>query len=102
MRDQAYDDELMDAVLLELQIQVGVGEPAGAPMFLRDNLARRRHEFGAEFAAPRAVFEGLALPRRPLDGRDVFPRVVIARTVAMMHGIEDPKLRLARGVQNFQ
>src|SRR5262249_54218576 len=102
MRDQADDDQLMDAVLLELQIQVGVGETAGAPMFLRDDLTRRRHEFGAEFTAPGAVFEALVLPRRPLDRRDVLPRLVIARTVAMMHGIEDPKLRLARGIQNFQ
>jgi hypothetical protein len=37
-----------------------------------------------------------------LDRRDVFPRLVIARTVAMMHGIEDPKLLLARGVEDFQ
>src|SRR5262245_53680271 len=101
MRDQADDDQLMDAVLLELQIQVGTGETAGAPMFLRDDLARCRHEFGVELAAPGAVFEGLALPRSPLDGCQVFPRLVIARTVAMMHGIEDPKLRLACDVQNF-
>src|SRR6476660_2752644 len=86
MRYKANDDELMDAVLLELQIQIGVGEAAGTPMFLHDDLVRRRYEFGAEFAAPSSVFEGLVLPRRPLDGRDVFPSLVIARTVAMMHG----------------
>src|SRR5215813_3841970 len=71
-------------------------------MFLRDDLAWHRQELGTEFAAPRSIFEGLALPRPPLDGRNVFPRLVIARTVAMMHGIEDPKFRLARRVQNFQ
>jgi hypothetical protein len=102
MRDQPDDDEPMDAVLPELQIQVGVGEAARAPMLLRDDLAGRRYELGAEFAAPGAVLEGLALPRRPLDGGDVLPCLVIAGTVAMMHGIEYPKLRLARRVQNFQ
>jgi len=42
--DEAHDDELMDAVLLELQIQVRVGEAAGTPMFLRDDLSRRRRD----------------------------------------------------------
>jgi len=32
VRDQPDDDELMDAVLLELQVQIGVGKAAGAPM----------------------------------------------------------------------
>src|SRR6202008_3961018 len=32
--------------------------------------------FGVEFAAPGAVFKGLVLPCRPLDGHDVFPRLV--------------------------
>ena len=59
MRYEADDDQLMDAMLLELQIQVGVGETAGAPMFLRDDLARMRCEFGAEFAAPGAVLKVL-------------------------------------------
>ena len=37
MRDQSDDDELMDAELLELQIQIGVGEATGAPMLRGDN-----------------------------------------------------------------
>src|SRR5262249_37071133 len=31
MRNESDDDELMDAVLLELQVQVGIGEAAGTP-----------------------------------------------------------------------
>jgi hypothetical protein len=50
MRYQPNDDQPMDAVLLELQIQVCVGETARAPMFLYDDFARRRHEFGTELA----------------------------------------------------
>src|SRR5215813_12216994 len=34
VRDQPDDDELMGAVLLELQVQVGVGEAARTPVFL--------------------------------------------------------------------
>jgi hypothetical protein len=85
-------DELMDAVLLELQVQVGVGEAAGTPVFLCDNLTWRRYEFGTEFATPCAVFEGLALPRDSLNRRNVSPRFVVACTIPMMHGIEDAKL----------
>ena len=38
MRYQPDHDELMNAMLFELQIQVRVGEAAGVPMFLRYNL----------------------------------------------------------------
>jgi len=31
--NEADDDELMDPMLLELQIQIRVGETAGTPMF---------------------------------------------------------------------
>jgi len=37
MRDQANDNELMDAMLLELQIQIRVGEATGAPVFRGDD-----------------------------------------------------------------
>src|SRR5262249_8355385 len=96
MRYQPDDDQPMDAVLLELQIQVGVGETAGAPMFLSDDLAGSWYEFGAKFAAPGPVFEGLALPRSPLDGRDIRPCLVVAWTVAVMYGVEHAQLRLPR------
>jgi hypothetical protein len=39
---------------------------------------------------------------KPSEWRNVFPCLVVAWAVAMMHGIEDLELRLARGVQNFQ
>src|SRR5262245_2487338 len=102
MRDQTDDDELMDAVLLELQIQIGVGEAAGAPMLRGDDLAWLGLELGTDLATPGAVFEALVLPRRPLDGRNVLPGLVVARAVAMMHGIVDPKLRLPRRIQDLQ
>src|SRR6516164_7638301 len=78
---QSDHDESMDAVLLELQVQVGVGEAAGTPMFLCDNLTRRRHEFGAEFATPCAVLESLVLPRGSLNRRNVSPRFVVTCTI---------------------
>src|SRR6516225_11452484 len=89
MRDESDDDELMDAVFLELQVQVGVGEAAGTPVLLCNNLTWRRHEFGTELATPCAVFEALVLPRGSSNRRNVGPRFVVACTISMMHGIED-------------
>src|SRR5215813_2460246 len=92
----------MDAVLLELQIQVGVGKAAGAPMLQCDDLARLRCEFAAELATPRAIFEGLSRPGCLLDRRDILPGLVVAGTVPAMRRIEDAKPRFARGIQNLQ
>src|SRR5499427_6697582 len=102
MRNESDDDELMDAVLLELQVQVSVGEATGTPVFLGDNLTWHRHEFGTELATPCAVFEGLVLPRGSLNRRNVGPCFVVACAIPMMHGIEDAKLRCAGGIQDLQ
>src|SRR5215831_13808044 len=79
-----------------------LAKPLGTPVFLCDNLTWRRHEFGTELATPCAVFEALVLPRGSLDRRDVRPCFVVACTISMMHGIEDAKLRCARGIQDLQ
>src|SRR5262245_66629578 len=59
-------------------------------------------ELGTELATPCAVFEALVLPPASLDRRDVRPCFVVACTISMMHGIEDAKLRCARGIQDPQ
>jgi len=46
-------------VLLELQIEIGVGKTAGTPMLERDDVAGLRFESAADRAAPRAVLEDL-------------------------------------------
>src|SRR5262249_11194229 len=102
MRYLSYDNELMDAVPLELQIQICVGEATGTPMLRGDNVAWLRRELGADLTAPCAVFEALVSPCRPLNRRNVFPSLVVARTVAMMHGVEDPEVGRPRGMQDLQ
>src|SRR5262245_10158416 len=102
MRDKPDDDELMDAMLLKLQIQIRVGEPAGTPMLRRDDVAWLRLELGANLAAPRAVFESFAPPRCLLDGRNVFPGLIVAWTISAMQRIEDANLRLPSGGQKLQ
>src|SRR5215470_12310174 len=76
MRDESDDDEPMDAVLLELQIQICVGEAAGTPMLRSDDLAWLWLEPGTHLATPRAVFEALSRPPGLLNGRNVLPSLV--------------------------
>ncbi len=100
--DESHDDELMDAVFLELQIQISIGKTTGAPMLERHDVAGLRYEFAADLAAPRAVFEGLPRPRCLLDRRNVLPTLVVAWTVSTMQRIKDAKLRLPRRIQDLQ
>src|SRR5262249_36958204 len=94
--DQPNDNELMDAVLLELQIQVRVGETTGTPMLLRKDFAWLSCELAANLATLSVVFKSRYYPSRILNVRNELPILVVARTITMMHCIEDPKPRLPR------
>src|SRR5262245_3763965 len=68
MRDESDDNELMNAVLPELQIQIGVGKAAGTPMLEGHDVAHLRCELAADLATPGPVLEGLMRPGCLLDG----------------------------------
>src|SRR5262249_27589891 len=59
MRDEAHHDELLDAVSLELQVEVSIGEATGSPMFRRDDVPRLRFELTTDLSSPRAITERL-------------------------------------------
>src|SRR5262245_27501485 len=102
IRQQSDGDELMNAVLLELQVQVRVGEAAGAPMLVPYDVPRLRFGFLADLAAPRPVCEGLDRPGALLRRGDVLPRLVVAGAVPAVQGIEDPDSSLPRRRQHLQ
>jgi hypothetical protein len=85
---QADDDQLVNAVFLELQIEIGVGEATGTPVLRRDNLAWLGFEPGPDLTTPRAVFEALARPGCFLDGRNILPGLVVAGVIPPMQRIE--------------
>src|SRR5262249_8669090 len=91
MCDEPDDDELMDAVLLKLQIQIGVGKATGTPMLRGDNLAWLRLEPGTDLTTPSAVFEALSHPPCLLNGCNILPGLVVAGTVSMMQCVENAK-----------
>jgi hypothetical protein len=82
VRNQAYDNELMDSMLLEPD-QIGVGEAAGAPMLLDDDFPG----FGVNSArnsppqVPYAKIFGAQAAF--LSGRNVFPSLIVSRTVSI-------------------
>src|SRR5215470_1282387 len=101
MCNESDDDELMDAMLCELQIEIGVRKAAGTPMLKGHDVTWLRGEFAADLTAPRAVFEGLVCPGCLLHWRNVLPRLVVAGTVLMMQGIENTDVRLARRCEHL-
>src|SRR5262249_2830091 len=99
---ESDDDELMNAMLFELQIQICVGKATGTPMLEGHDIARLRFEFAADLATPGAVFEGLMHPSRLLRRRNVLPGLVVAWAVSMMQRIENAKPRLPCSSQDLQ
>ena len=83
----------MDAVFLELQIQIRVGKSTGTPMLEGSDVARLRFQLAPDLATPPAVFEALARPCYLLNQRNVLPSLVVTRTVSTMQRIEDAQLR---------
>src|SRR5262249_43100447 len=102
MRDESDDNELMNALLLELQIQICVGKAAGTPMFEGHDVAHLRCELAADLATPGPVLEGLVRPGCLLDGSNVLPGLVVALTVSMMQRIENALPCLPRSIQDLQ
>jgi hypothetical protein len=70
VRRHADDDDLLDAALLEVEVEVGVGKSVLAPMRLDHDVARLRCELRMPFAAPRAFRKdgaSVGLDRLPLS-----------------------------------
>src|SRR4029077_14406097 len=75
---------------------------ARAPVLEGHDVARLRCELAADLTAPRAELEGPSRPRSLLNGRNVFPGLVVASSVTTMERVEHAYLRLPRCVQDRQ
>src|SRR5262245_46243905 len=62
MRNEPDNDELLNATVFKLQIQICIGKTTGTPMLGGNNFAWLRLESTADLAAPRAVFKAFPLP----------------------------------------
>src|SRR4029077_12495842 len=70
-------------------------------MLRRDDIARLRFEPGPNFTAPSPVFERLPRPPCFLNGRDVLPSLIVARSISTMHRIENADTSFSRGVEDL-
>jgi hypothetical protein len=48
---------LLDAIPFELQVQIGVSKPTGAPMLMGHDVSRLWGKLGSELAAPSSIFK---------------------------------------------
>jgi hypothetical protein len=80
---------------------IGVREPAGAPVFLRNDIPRLRRELVAKGSSPAAVGEDLGARGGLLDRGPEFPSLVIARAPAPVRREEDPHAGGARRLENL-
>ena len=92
VRQQTDHDDVFDAVLFELLIEIGIGKAALGPMLLDDNVAFLGHEVRMPFTAPGSFGKSLPFTRGDLAWVWVSPLSVITRLPAMMR--HDEKLNL--------
>src|SRR3954469_20677742 len=78
------------AELLQLKVEIGVGEPTRSPVLMHDDVTGLRLEVIVECAAPRVLGKGLPLGRTELVRGGVAPCPIIPRFPAMVGHEVDP------------
>ena len=96
VRHHSRHDDLFDAALLQLEVEVGIGKSVLAPMLLDHNVARLRYEFGMPFAAPHAFPEDGFVIGRSLPRAGMTPSVIIALAPPHVGNVEHHDTGAAR------
>src|SRR5215472_1145986 len=99
VREHACDDDLLDAALLELEIEVGVGKPVLAPMLLNRDVAWLGHQFRVPVAAPHTLSKDRLAIGQGLRGARMTPSIVIPFAPLAVRYIEHHDTRAARGLK---
>src|SRR5208337_4815459 len=82
--DHTDQDDATNAVLLELQIEIGVGEAARSPMLVDNDIARLGLEVIVERTAPTIFGEHLPVSRGELIRRGIVEGDVVAGLPSMV------------------
>src|SRR5271167_3409971 len=94
----SYHDDLFDAALLELEIEVGTGKSILAPMLLDHDVARLGYEFRMPLAAPDALPEdGFAIDQG-LPRARMTPSIVITLAPPPVRDVENHDACAAGGL----
>src|SRR5262245_46251281 len=86
---QPGDDDMTDVVLLQLHVEVGIGEAALSPVLPDDDVTVPRREIGMELTSPRSLREVMVLLDVPLSGIDVPPALIVPLFPLAMRDDED-------------
>src|SRR5215469_607048 len=88
VRHHSRQDYLFDAALLQLEVQVGVGESVLAPMLLNDDVTRLGRELGMPVASPHALSEDALAIGQGLPRARMAPTVIITLSPPPMRNIK--------------
>ena len=87
--DEANKDDVTDPLLLQQEVEIGVGKAAGGPVLVDNRVAWLGRELLPELAAPAALGERLDLRSCALIWRRVIPARKIIRLGAVMRRLKD-------------
>src|SRR3989442_668620 len=85
----ADEDDLLDPMLCELGVEVGIGEAALCPVLKHDDVASAGTELGMELSAPRSGGECVDLVPLNLGGVHMLPPLVVVFAPAVMRHDDD-------------
>src|SRR5271165_3818696 len=89
VRRRADHDDLLDAALLELQIEVGAGKPVLAPMLFDHDIARLGREVRMPVAAPGALRKDGPSVGQDLPRAGITPSIIITLAPAPVRDVEN-------------
>src|SRR5438270_8262209 len=96
VRHHSRRDDLFEAALLELEVEIGIGKSVLTPVLLDHDVARLGHKFGMPSAAPHALpKDGFAISQGLARAR-MTPSVIIALAPPPVRHIEHNDTRAAR------
>ena len=99
VRRHANEDDLLDAALLEVEVEVSISNAVLAPMRLDHDVARLRCQFRMPLTAPGAFCEDGASVGQNLQWARMPPSVIIALAPARVRDVEYCNAYAARGLE---
>jgi hypothetical protein len=100
-RGHSGQDDLLDAVLAEVGVEVGVREPALPPVLARHDVTVSRGEVRVPLAAPGSCLEHPPVADRAGGAAGPQPSFEVAGAPAAVWGDDDLDARRAHGGQQF-
>lgn len=86
---EPHEDDMSDAVLLELHVEVSIGKSALPPVLMGDDITVSRREINVKLTAPASLRKRMPAHDALLGRIDVLPALVVAGFPLAMRNDED-------------